>query len=113
MMACNHASSYFCCARATSSSPRDRARNEVWAEVRAVRAHPADPCGSARILRERQCSDGGQEQHAFALLGLAFKPNTDDMRDAPSLAIVTALEDDRREVRAHDPVGMDQARAIA
>ena len=46
----------------------------------------------------------------IALLGLAFKPNTDDMRDAPSLAIVTALEDAGAKVRAHDPAGMDQAR---
>ena len=61
------------------------------------------PAGARGFFRERQCSDGGQEQHAFALLGLAFKPNTDDMRDAPSLAIVTALEDDRREVRAMIP----------
>ena len=48
----------------------------------------------------------------IAVLGLAFKPNTDDMRDAPSLAIVTALEDAGAKVRAHDPAGMDQARAM-
>ena len=47
-----------------------------------------------------------------ALLGLTFKPNTDDMRDAPSISIVQALEDAGVEVRAYDPVGMDQARPL-
>jgi UDPglucose 6-dehydrogenase len=54
---------------------------------------------------------GSVRGKTIALLGLAFKPNTDDMRDAPSLAIVTALEDAGAKVRAHDPAGMDQARA--
>jgi len=47
-----------------------------------------------------------------ALLGLAFKPNTDDMRDAPSIAIVQALEDAGVKVRAYDPESMEQARRI-
>ncbi len=46
------------------------------------------------------------------LLGLTFKPNTDDMRDAPSLAIVQALLDGGAKVRAFDPEGMDVARAM-
>jgi len=45
------------------------------------------------------------------VLGLTFKPNTDDMRDAPSIAIVTALQDGGATVRAFDPEGMEQARA--
>jgi UDPglucose 6-dehydrogenase len=44
-----------------------------------------------------------------ALLGLTFKPNTDDMRDAPSLAIVQTLIDGGAEVVAYDPEGMDLA----
>lgn len=44
-----------------------------------------------------------------ALLGLTFKPNTDDMRDAPSIAIVQTLVDAGAEVHAHDPEGMDEA----
>lgn len=47
-----------------------------------------------------------------ALLGLTFKPNTDDMRDAPSIAIVQALEDAGVLVRGYDPEGAEQARAI-
>ena len=47
-----------------------------------------------------------------ALLGLTFKPNTDDMRDAPSISIVQALEDAGVKVRGYDPEGMEQARPL-
>jgi UDPglucose 6-dehydrogenase len=47
-----------------------------------------------------------------ALLGLAFKPNTDDMRDAPSIAIAQVLEDAGVQVRGYDPESMEQARPI-
>ncbi len=47
-----------------------------------------------------------------ALLGLTFKPNTDDMRDAPSIAIAQALIDAGVEVVAYDPEGMEAAAAI-
>jgi UDPglucose 6-dehydrogenase len=47
-----------------------------------------------------------------ALLGLTFKPNTDDMRDAPSLSIVPALKAMGARVRAYDPEGMEQAKAM-
>jgi len=46
----------------------------------------------------------------IAVLGLTFKPDTDDMREAPSIPLVTALLDTGAKVRAHDPVGMEQAR---
>jgi UDPglucose 6-dehydrogenase len=45
-----------------------------------------------------------------AVLGLTFKPNTDDMREAPSIAVITALLDLGVKVRAYDPVGMEQAK---
>src|SRR5512139_4098042 len=45
-----------------------------------------------------------------ALLGLTFKPNTDDMRDSPSLPLITALQDMGAKVRAFDPTGMEQAK---
>jgi UDPglucose 6-dehydrogenase len=48
----------------------------------------------------------------IAVLGLTFKPNTDDMRDAPSLAIIRALEDGGAVVRAYDPEGMEAARSM-
>src|SRR5438132_955395 len=48
----------------------------------------------------------------IAVLGLTFKPNTDDMREAPSIALITALQDMGAKVRAYDPAGSDQARTI-
>ncbi len=47
-----------------------------------------------------------------ALLGLTFKPNTDDMRDAPSIAIVQTLLDAGAVIHAHDPEGMEEAAKI-
>ncbi|WP_283207466.1 UDP binding domain-containing protein, partial [Methylobacterium oxalidis] len=56
---------------------------------------------------------GGQVRgRTIALLGLTFKPNTDDMRDAPSLSIVAGLQDAGARVRAYDPEGMEQARPL-
>jgi len=48
----------------------------------------------------------------IAVLGLTFKPNTDDMRDAPSLEIVPALIEAGAAVRAYDPEGLDEARKL-
>ena len=47
-----------------------------------------------------------------AILGLTFKPNTDDMREAPSLDIIRALQDAGARVRAHDPEGIEQAKTM-
>ena len=47
-----------------------------------------------------------------AVLGLTFKPNTDDLREAPSIALITALQDMGARVRAYDPVGMEQAKQV-
>jgi len=55
---------------------------------------------------------GSVRAKTIAVLGLAFKPNTDDMRDAPALALVTALEDAGAKVRAFDPASMEQARPL-
>jgi UDPglucose 6-dehydrogenase len=46
----------------------------------------------------------------IAVLGLTFKPNTDDMREAPSISVITALQDMGARVRVYDPAGMEQAR---
>ena len=48
----------------------------------------------------------------IALLGLTFKPNTDDMRDAPALMLVPALQDHGARVRAYDPEGMSAAATL-
>jgi UDPglucose 6-dehydrogenase len=47
-----------------------------------------------------------------AMLGLTFKPNTDDMRDSPSIAIAQALNDAGVQVAAYDPEGMELARPL-
>jgi UDPglucose 6-dehydrogenase len=47
-----------------------------------------------------------------AVLGLTFKPNTDDMRDSPSLSILPVLQDAGATVRAFDPEGMDEAKKL-
>jgi UDPglucose 6-dehydrogenase len=49
---------------------------------------------------------------SFALWGLAFKPNTDDMRDAPSRALIADLLESGAKITAYDPVAMPEARRI-
>jgi UDPglucose 6-dehydrogenase len=53
---------------------------------------------------------GSLRGKTVAVLGLTFKPDTDDMREAPSIPLVTGLLDMGAKVRAHDPVGMEAAR---
>ncbi|MGE5514255.1 MAG: UDP-glucose dehydrogenase family protein [Bacteroidota bacterium] len=55
---------------------------------------------------------GSVKGKSVAVLGLTFKPNTDDMRDSPSLDIVPALVDAGAEVRAFDPEGMEEAKKL-
>jgi UDPglucose 6-dehydrogenase len=55
---------------------------------------------------------GSVEGKRIGVLGLTFKPNTDDMRDAPSLTIIPALEAAGASVVAYDPEGMNQARPL-
>jgi UDPglucose 6-dehydrogenase len=55
---------------------------------------------------------GNMRGKTVAVLGLTFKPNTDDMREAPSIPLITALQDVGATVRAYDPVGMEQAKQV-
>jgi UDPglucose 6-dehydrogenase len=65
------------------------------------------------MARKVSAALGGELRgKTIALLGLTFKPNTDDMRDAPSLPLITALQDMGAKVRAYDPVGMEQAKTM-
>jgi UDPglucose 6-dehydrogenase len=65
------------------------------------------------MARKVSAALGGELRgKTVALLGLTFKPNTDDMRDAPSLPLITALQDMGAKVRAYDPVGMEQAKPM-
>ncbi len=54
---------------------------------------------------------GSLRGKTVALLGLTFKPNTDDMRKSPSIPLITALQDLGAKIRAYDPEGIEQARA--
>jgi UDPglucose 6-dehydrogenase len=56
--------------------------------------------------------DGKLQGRTIAVWGLAFKPNTDDMREAPSRDLLEALWSGGASVRAYDPVAMDEARRI-
>lgn len=53
---------------------------------------------------------GNLRGKTVGVLGLTFKPNTDDMREAPSIPLITALQDLGATVQAYDPVGMEQAK---
>lgn len=56
-----------------------------------------------------QAMGGDVQGKTIAVLGLTFKPNTDDMRDAPSLDIIPALQAEGARIRAFDPEGMHEA----
>jgi UDPglucose 6-dehydrogenase len=56
-----------------------------------------------------QAMGGSVKGKTVAILGLTFKPNTDDMRDSPALAVIQALQDKGANIRAYDPEGMEQA----
>src|ERR1700736_809364 len=62
------------------------------------------------MARKVSGAAGNLRGKTVAVLGLTFKPDTDDMREAPSIPLVTGLLDMGAKVRAHDPVGMEQAR---
>ena len=56
--------------------------------------------------------DGDLRGKTIAVLGLTFKPNTDDVRDSPAITLITALRDMGATVRAYDPAGIQQARSV-
>ena len=66
----------------------------------------------ARKVANAFGGNGNLRGKTIAVLGVTFKPNTDDMRDAPSIPLITALQDMGAIVRAFDPVGMEQAKKV-
>jgi UDPglucose 6-dehydrogenase len=64
----------------------------------------------AMARKVSSAAGGNLRGKTVAVLGLTFKPDTDDMREAPSIPLVTGLLDMGAKVRAHDPVGMEAAR---
>jgi UDPglucose 6-dehydrogenase len=67
----------------------------------------------ARMINKiRNALGGTVAGKTLAVLGLTFKPETDDMRDAPALTILPKLLDNGALIRAHDPKGMNEARTV-
>jgi UDPglucose 6-dehydrogenase len=91
-----------------------RTAHDFGAPCRIVEAAAAvnDQRKRAMGLKVVAACGGNVRGATIAVLGLTFKPNTDDMREAPSIALITALQDAGAKVRAFDPQGMGQARAV-
>jgi UDPglucose 6-dehydrogenase len=66
----------------------------------------------AMARKVAQALGGEMRGKTVAVLGLTFKPNTDDMRESPSVPLITALQDMGAKVRAYDPAGMEQAKPL-
>ena len=66
----------------------------------------------AGLARIATACGGSVRGRTVGVLGLTFKPETDDMRDSPALAIVSGLVEDGAVVQAFDPEGMEQARPL-
>ena len=64
------------------------------------------------VAKIREALGGSEGDKTIAVLGLTFKPETDDMRDAPSLAILPALAGRGAIIKAHDPQGMEAAKQL-
>ncbi|HEU4437599.1 MAG TPA: UDP-glucose/GDP-mannose dehydrogenase family protein [Methylomirabilota bacterium] len=67
---------------------------------------------AAHLVEMMRKAMGPLEDKTVAVLGLAFKPNTDDMREAKSLEVTRALHAAGAQIRAYDPVAMDNARPL-
>jgi UDPglucose 6-dehydrogenase len=65
-----------------------------------------------RLVTKLDQALGGLEDKSICLLGLTFKPETDDLREAPSLPIIQILVDSGACVRVHDPIALDKARGL-
>jgi UDPglucose 6-dehydrogenase len=63
-----------------------------------------------RVIKKLSAQLGSLAGKSVALLGLAFKPNTDDMRGASSIVLAARLQGEGAAVAAYDPVAMDEAR---
>ena len=91
-----------------------RIAQEHGASCRIVEAAvEVNAAQKARMVKKIRGALGGSETgKTLAVLGLTFKPETDDMRDSPSLAILPALVDKGATIRAHDPEGMKEAKHL-
>ncbi len=91
-----------------------RAAEEAGVEQRIIATVVAvnDERKAAMVDRVEQALGGSLTGKRVGILGLTFKPNTDDMRDAPSIPLIKGLVERGAEVVAFDPVGHEQARPL-
>jgi UDPglucose 6-dehydrogenase len=64
------------------------------------------------VLQKVRAALGSLEERTIGVLGLAFKPNTDDLREAPAVEIIHLLQSEGARVRAYDPAANEAARAV-
>jgi UDPglucose 6-dehydrogenase len=83
--------------------------NETPLQIVAATVRVNDSRKRAMGRKVIKAMGGDVRGKSVAILGLTFKPNTDDMRDAPSLAVIQALQDAGATVKAYDPEGVEQA----
>ena len=76
------------------------------------RSEVNDERKASMVERVTRAVGGDLQGKRVGVLGLAFKPNTDDMREAPSIPLVNALVERGASVRAFDPVAREQAEKI-
>ncbi|MYE02870.1 MAG: UDP-glucose/GDP-mannose dehydrogenase family protein, partial [Alphaproteobacteria bacterium] len=91
-----------------------RTADDAGSPVRLVETAAAVNDARKRAMAGRvlEALGGDAAGKTVAVLGLAFKPNTDDMREAPSLELVPALQAAGAKVRAYDPQAMETARPL-
>jgi UDPglucose 6-dehydrogenase len=107
------------CGYGGSCFPKDvqaliRTSHDAGGELVVLRAVEEANEAQKRVLGRKIVRHFGDSLSGrrFALWGLAFKPNTDDMREAPSRAVIADLLSRGAEIAAYDPVAMDEAKRI-
>ena len=87
---------------------------DAGAPVRIVEAVAASNDQRKRAMAKKVIALAGGDVRGktVAVLGLTFKPNTDDMRDSPAIAVIQALQDAGAHIRAFDPEGTEQAQLV-
>ena len=81
-------------------------------EIAEAAARANDKQRARMVEKIREALGGSLRGTRLGVLGLSFKPNTNDLRDAPALDIIPKLQEEGAEVRAYDPAGMEEARKL-